>query len=52
MPGMPIFDQETFGPVAAVTRAEREDLAISLCNFTNLVWELLYLPKIWKKLSI
>lgn len=35
MPGMPIFDQETFGPVAAVTRAEREDLAISLCNFTN-----------------
>lgn len=35
MPGMPLFDEESFGPVAAVTRAEREDLAISLCNFTK-----------------
>jgi len=35
MPGMPLFDEESFGPVAAVTRAEREDLAISLCNFSK-----------------
>lgn len=35
MPGMVLFDEETFGPVAAVTRAETEDLAVSLCNFTR-----------------
>ncbi len=34
-PGMPIFDEETFGPIAAVTKAETEDLAVSLCNFTQ-----------------
>lgn len=34
-PGMTLFDDETFGPIAAVTRAEGEDLAISLCNFSQ-----------------
>ena len=31
-PGMPVFDQETFGPVAAVIRARDEDHAITLAN--------------------
>jgi succinate-semialdehyde dehydrogenase / glutarate-semialdehyde dehydrogenase len=31
-PGMPAFDEETFGPVAAVIRAHDEDHAIALAN--------------------
>ena len=31
-PGMPAFDEETFGPVAAVTRAKNEDHAIELAT--------------------
>jgi succinate-semialdehyde dehydrogenase/glutarate-semialdehyde dehydrogenase len=33
-PGMPAFDEETFGPVAAVTRARDADEAIALANQT------------------
>jgi len=31
-PGMPVFDEETFGPVAAVIRATNTDHAIELAN--------------------
>lgn len=31
-PGMPVFDEETFGPVAAIIRAENEGHAIELSN--------------------
>ncbi len=31
-PGMPAFDQETFGPVAAVVRARDDDDAVALAN--------------------
>jgi succinate-semialdehyde dehydrogenase/glutarate-semialdehyde dehydrogenase len=31
-PGMPVFDEETFGPVAAITRAANVDDAIALAN--------------------
>ena len=31
-PGMPAFDEETFGPVAALTRAKDEDEAVALAN--------------------
>ena len=31
-PGMPVFDEETFGPVAAVTRAGDVDEALALAN--------------------
>ncbi len=31
-PGMPVFDEETFGPVAAVTRARDVDHAVALAN--------------------
>jgi succinate-semialdehyde dehydrogenase/glutarate-semialdehyde dehydrogenase len=31
-PGMPAFDEETFGPVAAVVRARDEDDAVALAN--------------------
>ncbi|MEK6777662.1 MAG: NAD-dependent succinate-semialdehyde dehydrogenase [bacterium] len=34
-PGMPAFDQELFGPVAAVVRAKDEDEAIDLANRTS-----------------
>lgn len=33
-PGMPAFDEETFGPVAAVVRASSEDEAVALANAT------------------
>jgi len=33
-PGMPVFEQETFGPVAAVIRARNTDHAIALANAT------------------
>jgi succinate-semialdehyde dehydrogenase/glutarate-semialdehyde dehydrogenase len=31
-PGMPAFDEELFGPVAAIVRAEDEDDAVRLAN--------------------
>jgi succinate-semialdehyde dehydrogenase/glutarate-semialdehyde dehydrogenase len=31
-PGMPVFDQETFGPVAAVARVADEEAAVALAN--------------------
>jgi succinate-semialdehyde dehydrogenase/glutarate-semialdehyde dehydrogenase len=34
-PGMPAFDEETFGPVAAVTRARDAEEAIALANHTE-----------------
>ena len=34
-PGMPAFDEETFGPVAAVTEAKDEEDAIRLANETS-----------------
>lgn len=34
-PGMPLFDEEVFGPVAAVTVAEDDAQAIALANKTN-----------------
>lgn len=34
-PGMPVFDEETFGPVAAVTRVQDEDDAVRLANATR-----------------
>jgi acyl-CoA reductase-like NAD-dependent aldehyde dehydrogenase len=33
-PGMPVFDEETFGPVAAVAVARDEDHAVTLANHT------------------
>jgi succinate-semialdehyde dehydrogenase / glutarate-semialdehyde dehydrogenase len=33
-PGMPAFDEETFGPVAAVVRVSTEDEAVTLANAT------------------
>ena len=35
-PGMPAFDQELFGPVAAVIHAANEDEAVRLANNSNL----------------
>ncbi|MFH0899595.1 MAG: NAD-dependent succinate-semialdehyde dehydrogenase [Pseudomonadota bacterium] len=32
VPGMPVFDEETFGPVAALVRARHADEAIELAN--------------------
>ena len=32
VPGMPMFDQETFGPAAAIVRAKDADAAIALAN--------------------
>ncbi|HTV74802.1 MAG TPA: NAD-dependent succinate-semialdehyde dehydrogenase [Candidatus Acidoferrales bacterium] len=34
-PGMPMFDQETFGPAAAVIRARDTDHAVELANRSN-----------------
>ena len=34
-PEMPVFNEETFGPVAAVTRAEDDEEAIALANATR-----------------
>jgi succinate-semialdehyde dehydrogenase/glutarate-semialdehyde dehydrogenase len=34
-PGMPVFDEETFGPVAAVTRARDADHALTLANHSR-----------------
>jgi succinate-semialdehyde dehydrogenase/glutarate-semialdehyde dehydrogenase len=34
-PGMPVFDQETFGPVAALIRARDEAEAVALANRTS-----------------
>ena len=31
-PGMPVFDEETFGPVAALVRAADEDEVVALAN--------------------
>ena len=33
--GMPVFDEETFGPVAAIVRADDEDHAVELANNTS-----------------
>ncbi len=35
VPGMAAFDEETFGPAAAIIRAETEDVAIDLANRTS-----------------
>lgn len=35
LPGQPAFDEETFGPVAAVIRAKNEQEAIELANASN-----------------
>ncbi len=35
IPGMPAFDEETFGPVAAVVKAKDENEAIELANKSN-----------------
>ncbi len=35
MPGMPAFDEETFGPLAAVITARSEEEAIALANQTR-----------------
>ncbi|OIJ65021.1 aldehyde dehydrogenase family protein [Streptomyces mangrovisoli] len=35
LPGMAAFDEETFGPVAAVTRARDDDHAVELANATE-----------------
>ena len=34
-PGMPAFDEETFGPVAAIVRARDEDHAFELANMSS-----------------
>ncbi len=34
-PGMPLFDEEIFGPIAAVTVAQDDEEAISLANMTE-----------------
>jgi len=34
-PGMPLFDEETFGPVMAITKAENELHAIQLANLSR-----------------
>lgn len=34
-PGMPAFDEELFGPVAAIIKAEDEDQALALANQTS-----------------
>ena len=34
-PGMPAFDEELFGPVAAITRVRNTEEAIQLANLTN-----------------
>ncbi|MEM1058121.1 MAG: NAD-dependent succinate-semialdehyde dehydrogenase [Verrucomicrobiota bacterium] len=34
LPGMPLFEEETFGPVAAITEAEDAEHAIALANQT------------------
>jgi len=34
-PGVPVFDEETFGPVAAITRVKDEAEAIELANRTR-----------------
>ncbi len=35
LPGMPLFDEEVFGPVAAITFAENTEEAVALANKTN-----------------
>jgi succinate-semialdehyde dehydrogenase / glutarate-semialdehyde dehydrogenase len=35
VPGMAVFDQETFGPVAALVRARDDDHAVALANDTD-----------------
>jgi succinate-semialdehyde dehydrogenase/glutarate-semialdehyde dehydrogenase len=34
-PGMPLFDEETFGPAMAITKADNEGQAIDLANKSN-----------------
>jgi succinate-semialdehyde dehydrogenase/glutarate-semialdehyde dehydrogenase len=34
-PGMPVFDEETFGPVAAIITVKDDDEAVELANATN-----------------
>jgi succinate-semialdehyde dehydrogenase/glutarate-semialdehyde dehydrogenase len=34
-PGMPVFDEETFGPVASITRAGSADEAVELANLSR-----------------
>ena len=34
-PGMPVFDEETFGPVASITRAGSADEAVELANHSR-----------------
>ena len=34
LPGMPVYDEETFGPVAAIIRASDEDDAVRIANDT------------------
>lgn len=35
LPGMPAFDEETFGPVAAIVKADNREHAIALANQSN-----------------
>ena len=45
-PGMPVFDEETFGPVAAIIRVPDAEAAVRLANETNSALALHFGPQI------